>query len=262
MPRAKKSKARKVRPRLDKSININIKNVMKQLQNEPPRDFIRFVKDPKRELNFGSTTRAYNPPATYASNPLSAFPSLASVQNAPPIADQLKSQPAVYRPDVIQTETNPFDIVPSRLAAREIPSSAIPAPTSGGISAGASSRADFASPINMGVRPSVSLLEAFPEQDDSELLVSQMMDQDVRNYEREGRQRGRSPSVARTGVARDEDFLTEDQSREVVRRQNISESKRLTPARREVSLVSPSPARNKSTSDGLFRGGQVKSRMG
>lgn len=184
MPRVKKSKARKVRPRLDKSININIKNVMKQLQNEPPRDYIRFVKDPKRDLNFGSTTRAFNPSVTYASTPLSAFPSLASVQNAPS-APQLSSRPAVYRPDILGVETNQYDIEPSGLSKRAIPSSPIPAPTPGEISAGASSRADFASPINMQPRPIGNLLSEFtpiPQQDESELLVSDALPSTENRY--------------------------------------------------------------------------------
>lgn len=264
MRRAKKSKARKTRSKVDKSIKINIKNVMKQLQNEPPRDFIRFVKDPKRDLNFGSTTRAFNPPATYASNPLSAFPSLASVQNAPPISDQLKSQPAVYRPDGLQAETNPLDIAPSRLATREVASSAFP--TARGFSAGASSQADFASPINMQPRPIGNLVSAFsdafraiPQLDDSELLVAEMMDQDVRNFERESRPRYqgtpepfRSPSravspsiaeVAETGTG-------PSHRRGRPSAASMAEQREITPTNPNLK------------SAGLFRGGQVKSRMG
>jgi len=86
MPRRNKKKST-AKPKRNAGISINIKNVMKQVQNErQPTDFIRPGKDPKRNFNNGSMTTMFAPPVTYASTPLSAFPSLASVNaiKAPP----------------------------------------------------------------------------------------------------------------------------------------------------------------------------------
>lgn len=265
----KKSKSRKgKKPKIDKSIMINIKNVMKQIQNEPPRDYIRFVKNPKRELNFGSQTRAFNPPATYASNPLSAFPSLESVLNAPPIADQLKSHPAIYRPDVLQVETNPNDIQQSKVSKREVPSSAIP--TARGISTGASSQSDFASPVRMTPLRIGTAVSAFTDvsnveddpQDDTYYDYIDAMRDEPRFGER---WYGGSPvqESAQPAQPAQREFIYVDREVDVVDR-IVGPRKRkgpLTQAELESQReIIPSNPNRKSA--GLFRGGQVKSRMG
>lgn len=92
MPRRKKSTAKK--PKGSKSgISINIKNIMRQVQNErPPQDFINLTgKKPMDNLESGSMSRLQTPAMTYASRPLSQFPSLASLSNvtrefAPPLS--------------------------------------------------------------------------------------------------------------------------------------------------------------------------------
>ena len=93
MPRRKKSTAKK--PKGSKSgISINIKNIMKQVQNERPRnqDFINLSgKKPMDNLESGSMSRLQVPAMTYASRPLSQFPSLSSLSNvtrefAPPLS--------------------------------------------------------------------------------------------------------------------------------------------------------------------------------
>lgn len=209
MPRVKKSKAKKAKA----SISINIKNIMKQVQKqvkEQPKDYIRFVKNPHHELNFGSRTRLLNPAVTYASTPLSSMPSLASVVNAPPIP-QIASRPAVYRPDILQEESNKFDITQSRTSERAVQSTPslastfvgsykredpsailspsynnefkheIRSPSQPSLSR-VSSSADFASPIKIEPRLPYRLpSNFFNKQDDSELLVSKQMDQDVRS---------------------------------------------------------------------------------
>jgi len=85
MPARKKKST--VKTKKGKSgISISIKNVMKQVMNERPQrqrqrtDFIMPQgKDPRHNLNTGSMTRMFAPAITYASAPLSAFPSLASL---------------------------------------------------------------------------------------------------------------------------------------------------------------------------------------
>jgi hypothetical protein len=69
MPRRNKKSTAK--PKRSSGISINIKNVMKQIQNEPPRnqDFIRLGKNPQHNLETGSMTRLQNPALTYASRP-------------------------------------------------------------------------------------------------------------------------------------------------------------------------------------------------
>lgn len=90
MPSRKKVKSAK-KPKRD-VISINIKNVVKQVQNERQRtDFLFPQRDPKRNLNMGSMTRLINPAITYASTPLSAFPTLQSLISANP-QSQLKSR--------------------------------------------------------------------------------------------------------------------------------------------------------------------------
>lgn len=94
MPRRnKKSTAKK--PKGSKSgISINIKNIMKQVQNERPakQDFINLTrKKPMDNLEMGNMSRLQVPAMSYASRPLSQFPSLASLSNvtrefAPPLS--------------------------------------------------------------------------------------------------------------------------------------------------------------------------------
>jgi len=92
MPRRnKKSTAKK--PKGTSGISINIKNIMRQVQNErPPQDFINLTgKKPMDGTNTGYMTRLQVPAMTYASRPLSQFPSLASISNidrgfAPPLS--------------------------------------------------------------------------------------------------------------------------------------------------------------------------------
>ena len=101
MPRRnKKSTAKK--PKGSKSgISINIKNIMKQVQNERPakQDFINLSgKKPMDNLEMGNMSRLQVPAMSYASRPLSQFPSLASLSNvtrefAPPLS-QLTSNSA------------------------------------------------------------------------------------------------------------------------------------------------------------------------
>jgi hypothetical protein len=96
MPRRNKKSTAKT------GISINIKNVMKQQVQQlrtrrysrSPPDVIRLGRNPQHNLETGSMTRLQNPALTYASRPLSQFPSLASlapIEFAPPLS-QLKSQ--------------------------------------------------------------------------------------------------------------------------------------------------------------------------
>jgi hypothetical protein len=119
MPRRnKKSTAKK--PKGSKSgISINIKNVMKQVQNEAPRnqDFIRLGRNPQHNLETGCRTRLQNPAITYASRPLSQFPSLASlapIQFAPPLS-QLKSNSIPVASNSVPIVTPEQDSVNDRI---------------------------------------------------------------------------------------------------------------------------------------------------
>jgi len=93
MPR-RNNKSTAKKPKGSKSgISINIKNIMRQVQNErPPQDFINLTgKKPMDGTNTGYMTRLQTPAMTYASRPLSQFPSLASISNidrgfAPPLS--------------------------------------------------------------------------------------------------------------------------------------------------------------------------------
>ena len=93
MPRRKKSTAKKPKGSTS-GISINIKNIMRQVQNERPakQDFINLSgKRPMDNLESGSMSRLQTPAMTYASRPLSQFPSLASISNidrgfAPPLS--------------------------------------------------------------------------------------------------------------------------------------------------------------------------------
>jgi hypothetical protein len=120
MPRRKKSTATK--PKGSKSgISINIKNIMRQVQNERPakQDFINLSgKRPMDNLESGSMSRLQIPAMTYASRPLSQFPSLASISNidrgfAPPLS-QLTSnstQPLGSSPLVSPSQDKQNDVL-------------------------------------------------------------------------------------------------------------------------------------------------------
>jgi hypothetical protein len=146
--RNKKSTAKK--PKGSKSgISINIKNIMKQVQNERPRqDFINLSgKKPMDNLEMGNMSRLQLPAATYASRPLSQFPSLASLSNvtrefAPPLSQLTsKSTPPLgggapiftpaqdkqndvlegFRPSVKAVASNP--VVPTKYGPEYVPTS-------------------------------------------------------------------------------------------------------------------------------------------
>lgn len=112
---AKKKVKAKPKAKVSKDININIKNIMKQIQNEPPRprqDFINVMKKrPVEDFNTGQMHRLFAPAVTYASNPLQAFQGVAPIANPPAIA-QIGAEPARYKPEPILIESNPFDIAP------------------------------------------------------------------------------------------------------------------------------------------------------
>lgn len=142
MPRRKKSTAK---PKGYKSgISINIKNIMKQVQNaRPPRnqDFIKLTgKKPMDNLDSGNMTRLQVPAMTYASRPLSQFPSLASLSNivqefAPPLSqisgpapqpirrveEPLPAQAQLSRPSRVAVKPNPIipEYNPSRGLIRD-----------------------------------------------------------------------------------------------------------------------------------------------
>jgi hypothetical protein len=133
MPARKKSTAKK--PKKDKAgISINIKNVMKQIQNERPRprqrtDFIQPSRtNPNHNLNNGSMTRMFAPAVTYASAPLSSFPSLASLQpiqggRAQPQLAARSDQPLGLPPVVAPKDIRNDDLmVPVLTATRATPS--------------------------------------------------------------------------------------------------------------------------------------------
>lgn len=106
-----KKKVKKA-PKVSKDININIRNIMSQIQNQPKRDYIKPQKKiPQDSFNTGQMYRAFAPAVTYASTPLQAFRGIAPIVN-PTATRQLTSMPAVYRPDPIMVETNAYDIAP------------------------------------------------------------------------------------------------------------------------------------------------------
>lgn len=102
----------KVVPKKEPGISINIKNIMRQIQNEPQRDYIRPIKRvPLDSFNTGQMSRLYGPAVTYASNPLQPFYGVSAISN-PPATQQLTSLPAVYKSEPIMVETNPYDMAP------------------------------------------------------------------------------------------------------------------------------------------------------
>lgn len=115
---AKPKKVKRAKPKVSKdNININIKNIMSQIQNQPKRDYIKPQKRiPKDSFNTGESYRAFAPAITYASNPLQAFQGIAPIAN-PPAIRQLTSMPAIYRSEPIPAEANAYDIEPVRQPA-------------------------------------------------------------------------------------------------------------------------------------------------
>tara|TARA_R110000868_G_scaffold371509_1_gene635202 strand:+ start:106 stop:789 length:684 start_codon:yes stop_codon:yes gene_type:complete len=106
-----KKKVKKA-PKVSKDININIRNIMSQIQNQPKRDYIKPQKKiPKDSFNTGQMYRAFAPAVTYASTPLQAFPGISAIAN-PPAIQQLTSRPAVYKSEPIMVETNQYDMAP------------------------------------------------------------------------------------------------------------------------------------------------------
>lgn len=185
--KAKKSKAKKSKAEGTKNINIEIKNVVKQVQNEK-YDYVQYQKNPKRNLEFGSYSRFQNPSVSYASTPLANFPSLSSIVSAP-AQSQLSSRPPQYRQDVLQVETNRLDIEQSRSSSVLIKPQPIIAPL--GFSSYNPRIHELLRPINLAPElrsTSVSDLEEKMDarndkQDESELIVSGTMDQETRDLE-------------------------------------------------------------------------------
>ena len=111
-----KKKVKKA-PKVSKDININIRNIMSQIQNQPKRDYIKPQKKiPKDSFNNGQMYRAFAPAVTYASTPLQAFQGISAIAN-PPAIQQLTSRPAVYKSEPIMVETNPYDMAPKEQPA-------------------------------------------------------------------------------------------------------------------------------------------------
>jgi hypothetical protein len=196
MPRRnKKSTAKK--PKGSKSgISINIKNIMKQVQNERPsrQDFINLSgKKPMDNLEMGNMSRLQVPAMSYASRPLSQFPSLASISNidrgfAPPLSQLTsKSTPPLgggapiftpaqdkqndvlegFRPSVKAVPSNP--VVPTKYSPAYVPTSVFE-----GVSAtGAAMDPRVASGL---LRP---YLGEPPVMDESQYLVARQMDPDM-----------------------------------------------------------------------------------
>ena len=179
--KAKKSKAKKSKS----SINIEIKNIVKQVQNEQKKDYdyVQYRKDPKRNFELGSYSRLQNPSISYASTPLSNFPSLSSLVSAP-VPSQLKSHHAEYRPDVLKVETNPLDIEQSKASSVLIKPRPLVHPLVAAFESYKPRVHDLLRPITITPElrsSSVSELEG--KMDASELLVSGAMDQDVRDLD-------------------------------------------------------------------------------
>jgi len=185
MPSRKKVKSAK-KPKKD-SISINIKNVVKQVQNERQRtDFLFPQRDPRRNLNMGSMTRLVNPEITYASTPLSAFPTLQSLVSAPP-QSQLKSRsdipvtaPPLTAPKDIQNDNA---LVPVMKQTRITPS----APIIPEYSAMSSYGNPVVTALPIPIESQFVTPRALPNirAAESQMAVAAAMDQDVRNM-REG----------------------------------------------------------------------------
>jgi len=126
-----KKKVKRAKPKVSKDININIKNIMSQIQNQPKRDYIKPQKRiPKDSFNTGESYRAFAPAVTYASNPIQAFQGIAPIAN-PPATRQLTSMPAVYKSEpILPAEANAYDIKPKEQPAPFRTPQPSPAPSS------------------------------------------------------------------------------------------------------------------------------------
>lgn len=196
MPRRNKKKSTKSKKK-DSGISINIKNVVKQIQNERPKqktDFISFRPNPNHNLNNGSMTRMFAPPVTYASTPLSAFPSLASLN---PITtgtnkiSQLTSdseigqrrEPVIVEPRDMTTDIRPESV--TSLAIRpdlSIPTIANYKPTKYG-SGEETPSFDMVTATGDSITPRQYARSLEAElANESQRLVSAQMDTDVRNF--------------------------------------------------------------------------------
>jgi hypothetical protein len=174
MPARKKKSTAK--PKESKAgISINIKNVMKQIQNERQRprprqrqrtDFIMPVsKDPSHNLNNGSMTRMFAPAITYASTPLSAFPSLASVEpirggRPQPQLESNSKQPLALEPSIVhkpEVDEKNDPLENPRLGIRLVkPTPVVPTMNT--------AREPFYSPIIHGVTPPLNIGPSFLSQ--------------------------------------------------------------------------------------------------
>lgn len=119
---ARKSKTTKGKKRrASTGININIKNVLKQNIGDRTRqtpDFIRPLgQRPIESQAYDNRYRLQNPSVTYMSTPLANMPSLRDIVNAPALP-QVSGQPRALRPDILQIETNPNDLAPSKGSIR------------------------------------------------------------------------------------------------------------------------------------------------
>lgn len=229
--RKKKSTAR---PKKDKAgISINIKNVMKQVQNERPRQRTDFInpsrKNPNHNLNNGSMTRMFAPAVTYASTPLSAFPSLASIDalRGKP-QEQLTSnskQPLGLGPSVVQKpeedeKNDPLEKVV--VGKRATASNPLPvASPSGYVSGYRTPQFQGAFTPSFDARLSTQLdallAQRIAQQEQSEYLVARQMDEDIDDILAQPTPQAFTPvRRSRSRMARDEDFLTPEQQRQQV----------------------------------------------
>lgn len=128
MPRKAKRKAAKPptvsqRVKQDQTVKINIKNLLPP-HMERSGDYIRPQRGmpTDKNLNMGNQTRLVGPSIQYAIRPPEFLP-LPERFNSQGQPSYTREAPArVGRPDLITTETNPSDIVPSGASVRAMPS--------------------------------------------------------------------------------------------------------------------------------------------
>jgi hypothetical protein len=240
MPRRnKKSTAKK--PKGSKSgISINIKNIMKQVQNErPPQDFINLTgKKPMDGTNTGYMTRLQVPAMTYASRPLSQFPSLASISNidrgfAPPLSQLTSnSRPPLGSAPIVTPAQERLNDVLETYRPPEVaigPNPVVPTPAASGYSSRA---AALTTPVERYLVPAglpSRLLDAYdgkedPLEDESQFLVAGQVPAYIGARERVAamaaaavRGRGRPPKEA--GAAKSPYIKKEE--REAIARQRV-----------------------------------------
>ena len=193
MPRRHK-KSTATKPKGSKSgISINIKNIMRQVQNERPtrQDFINLTgKKPMDNLNTGNMSLLTSPAMLYASRPLSQFPSLASISNidrgfAPPLS-QISNFQSPTRPDILKVETNPNDIGQSKPSVKAIASNPVVPPVA--VSGYNPTVAEITAPVERYLVPAgipSNLVSAYDGKEDeltdeSQRLVAQQMDEEAR----------------------------------------------------------------------------------